>query len=323
MRFVVAIGFDEAWSAAARLVAYGAYAQAAGFQVVFALTRMDREVYPLNLAAFSPTLDAPVVELLDLDSLAGDTVIFAAPKVHHIVQSHYGNTAPRFVHLIQSGLTASAVADLGYGYRLFHKPMTRIVVTRDADDTIGRLVEGVAPMTRIDAAFDLSAFREPAERDRPLTFAINTFDGKFALRALHKARDRGLSISAHMVTPEMSVKERAAAYRASHLLVASPRVGEGICQPAWEAMAAGCAVIIPDGEALRTLPSGTVPVATVRQSHFDGMVETLIHAAGRDRGVLTRLGHQAQNALSNHNPDHERAAATALLGRLGRGEMAA
>lgn len=275
MRLLVTFALDEPWSVIARLVAYGAYARELGVQVnIKTLTPrgVDRTI---NLAAFSPTLDEPLVDLSGLVPGEDDVVLFSAPKVHHTVTAQYGRRRPRFIHLLQSGLAASAVGDVGYGYRLFQKPMTRVVIAQRIGETIVRLLGESADMQLIEAAIDLAPFeRVPTDKD-PFAVVINAFDGEFCGHVLDVARQRGFAEKVRVVTADMPLNARAAAYRESTVLLSAPAYGEGLSQPVHEAMAAGALVIMTNCEAARTLPGGAEPVAVVRQGDIEAMVKVL------------------------------------------------
>ncbi|MEO1102925.1 MAG: hypothetical protein AAFW98_04210, partial [Pseudomonadota bacterium] len=317
-RLVVAIAFDEPFSSVARLVAYGAYTQRLGCPVVFALLPHERERRPFDLAAFSPTLDAPVVAPLELEPAQGDVVMFSTPRVHHALEARYGKMRPRFVHLIQSGVAASVLADMGYGYRLLHKPLQRIVVSECAEATIRRLVVDDIAMTRIDAAFDLAPFAQEVASNAPLAVAINAFDGDETGQAVDAARERGFAGKLHVVTADAPLEARAAAYRRSAVLLSSPRLGEGVCQPAWEAMAAGCAIVMADCEALQTLPGTAGPAHVVRGGHVESMANALLSIAELAPRARVALQRAAQEMIPRGPAaaDAEADAAGAVLGQL-------
>ncbi|MEM8663216.1 MAG: glycosyltransferase [Pseudomonadota bacterium] len=297
MRLVVAIAFDEPWSSVSRLVAYGAYAQRIGLSVVFALLPRERERRPFDLAAFSPTLSAPAVALTRLEPSRDDVVMFSTPQVHHAMEARYGKITPRFIHLIQSGVAASVLADVGYGYRLLSKPLKRIVVSAHAEATIRRLVGDGVAMERIDAAFDLGPFAQEISAKAPFAAAINAFDNELTGEALDVARQRGFTGKLNVVAAQSPLEVRAAAYRNSAVLISSPRLGEGVCQPVHEAMAAGCAIIMADCEAVRSLPDGAAPAILVPQDHRDGIVEALLELAGLPAKARLPMQQAAQRSL--------------------------
>ncbi|MEM0906858.1 MAG: glycosyltransferase [Pseudomonadota bacterium] len=300
MRLVVATALDEPWSVGARLVAYATYAKSLGVEVVFTTLAPDGVAGSFDLDAFSPTLDAPLFDLSELDPRVTDVVLFSAPRVHHTVQAQYGRRRPRFVHLVQSGLSASALGEVGYGYRLFHKPMTRVVVSKKVEENIRRLVGETPEMMRVDIGPNLAPFaRTPTAQD-PFDIVINAFDGDFTGRAVDLARQRGFEGRLKVVEGETDVEKRAAAYRSSAVLLSAPRFAEGIAQPAWEAMAAGCQVIMTNCEALGTLPEGTAPSHVVRQGDVEAMARALTAlqaTAPQERLEARRAGAKRMAAL--------------------------
>jgi len=313
MRLVIAFALDEPWSVVARLIAYGAHAAELGIEVTVKTLTPDGVDRQLDFAAFSPTLDVPVLDLSELVPGSDDVVMFSAPKVHHTVTAQYGRRRPRFIHLLQSGIAASAVGDYGYGYRLFQKPMTRIVVAQSIRDTILRLIGTSCEMALIEASIDLAPFaREPRSEDA-FGVVINAFDGGFCGRVLDTARLRGFGERVRVVTAATPVAERAAAYRASTVLLASPAYGEGLCQPALEAMAAGCAVIMTDCEARGTLPDGAEPASVVRQGDVEGMVRALLALRDTPAPKLAAMRGIAQAQAAADAQGNEKARAQAVL----------
>lgn len=316
MRLVIAFALDEPWSVIARLIAYGVHARELGIDVtVKTLTPrgVDRVV---DLAAFTPTLDAPTMDLSELVPGRDDVVMFSAPKVHHTVSAQYGRRRPRFVHILQSGLAASVVDDVGYGYRLFQKPMTRVVVAREIRDTIVRLVGETSDMLLIEANVETAPFaRRPMAAD-PFTVVLNAFDGTFCGRVIDLARQRGFSEPVRVVSGAMSVRERAAAYRASTVLLAAPTFGEGLSQPIHEAVAAGCALIMTHCEALATLPPGVEPFAVVRQGDIEGMARALAQLDELPAARLTGLRRASQAHAVAGAASDERELAKAMLARI-------
>lgn len=316
MRLVIAFALDEPWSVIARLIAYGAYARELGIEVTVKTLTPEGVDRPLDFAAFSPTLDVPVLDLSELDPGRDDVVMFSAPKVHHTVTAQYGRQRPRFIHLLQSGLAASAVGDFGYGYRLFQKPMTRIVVARKIRDTILRLVGTNCEMSLIEASIDTAPFaREPSDDD-PFGVVINAFDEDFCGRVVDTARQRGFDERVRVVTATTSVRDRAAAYRASTVLLAAPTFGEGLSQPIHEAMAAGCAVIMTNCEALGTLPGTAEPVSVVRQGDVEGMVRALTMLLDMPQARLGALRRTVRASAATDAAGNERALAREQLARV-------
>ncbi|GAB5376159.1 MAG: hypothetical protein AcusKO_26210 [Acuticoccus sp.] len=307
MRLVVTFALDEPWSVVSRLVAYASYARELGIEVVIKTLTPRGVDRTIDLAAFSPTLHAPLVDLSGLEPGPDDVVLFSAPKVHHTVTAQYGRRRPRFIHLLQSGLAASAVGDVGYGYRLFQKPMTRVVISARIGETILRLLDNSSDMTLIDAAIDLAPFeRGPVDND-PFAVAINAFDGEFCGRVLDTARQRGFDERVRVIAADTPLKARAAAYRASTVLLASPGYGEGLSQPIHEAMAAGALVIMTNCEALRTLPGGAEPVAVVRQGDTEAMVRALanlVDMSPAQLGALRRATQASATAVRRTDERH-------------------
>lgn len=315
MRLVIAFALDEPWSVIARLVAYGAYARELGIEVSVKTLKPHGVDRVIDLGAFSPTLDTPLIDLSELKPGADDIVMFSAPKVHHTVTAQYGRRRPRFIHLLQSGLAASAVGDVGYGYRLFQKPMTRVVVAREIRDTILRLVGESSNMLLIEASVDTEPFvHEPSANDA-FAIAINAFDGEFCGRVVDIARQRGLADRVRVVTAQMSVRERAIAYRTSTVLLSAPTYGEGLSQPIHEAVAAGCTLIMTHCEALGTLPQGLEPFAVARPGDVEAMVRALsilVEMPTEHLVHLRRMGQAHALAAASHC---EASLAKAMLSR--------
>lgn len=315
MRLVIAFALDEPWSVIARLVAYGAYAAELGIDVAVTTLKPRGVDRIIDLEAFSPTVDEPMVDLSQLLPRDDDVVMFSTPKVHHTVTAQYGRRRPQFIHLLQSGLAASAVGDVGYGYRLFQKPMTRVVVAREIRDTILRLVGESSNMLLIEADVDTRPFMHQPSAGDTFAIAINAFDGEFCGRVVDIARQRGLAERVRVVTAAMPVRERAIAYRSSTVLLAAPTYGEGLSQPIHEAAAAGCALIMTHCEALGTLPRGLEPFAVVRQGDVEGMVRALAQLSEMPAEHLTQLRRAGQEHAGTDGPSCEPSLAKTMLAR--------
>ena len=316
MRLVVAIALDEPWSVISRLVAYAAHAQALGLEIVFKTLSPEGINTTLQMAPFTPSLAASISDLSELVPREGDVVLFSAPKVHHTVTAQYGRRRADFIHLVQSGLAASAVGELGYGYRLFQKPMTRVVASRRVEEDIVRLVGEGIEMTSIDAGFMLSPFKRTPLPDDPFRVVINAFDGDFTGRVVDIARERGFAGDVKVVEASTPFEARVAAYRASSVLLAAPRFGEGLYQPAFEAMAAGCAVIMTNCEALTTLPDDVHASEVITQGDLEGMVRALSTLEALTPETLTERRAANTAPLAALSITGEAAAARAMFARV-------
>lgn len=248
MRLVVAIGAEEPFSVAARLAAYGAYGADAGHRPIIATLSADSAAGAVDLRAFKPSPKAAVVDLSELEPKAGDVVVFSHPRIHHIVQARYGRVRPHFVHLVQSALVATVAGNHGYGYRLFHKPLTRIGVSDAIVERIRTLV-GPVDIDVVPPSLSLPAqISDPSTRD-PFAVAINAFDRSMSGEALDLLRTADPKLPLKVVDARTPHRERMEIYRSSAVMIASPQALEGFCQPAIEAMAAGCVVVMAQCEA--------------------------------------------------------------------------
>lgn len=315
---MVAIALDEPWSVISRLVAYAAHARAAGIEVAFKMLVPEGIEDRLELASFHPAPEARITDLSQLAPRPDDVVLFATPKVHHTVTAQYGRRRPRFIHLVQSGLTALAVGEVGYGYRLFQKPMTRLVVSSRVAEDVARLVGDGIEMQHIEAGFVLDPFDCAPTGNDPFRVVVNAFDGEFTGQVLDVARDRGFSGEVIVVENSTPFEARVAAYQASTALLAAPRFGEGVYQPAWEAMKAGCAVVMTNCEALTTLPRGVEVAEVVSQRDLEGMVRALLRLEAMAPAELARMRTATKAAFDTLPRTDERAAAQAMFAAMMR-----
>ena len=129
-------------------------------------------------------------------------------------------------------------------------------------------------------------------------------------------RGRGFDHKVHVVDFTTSISARAEAYRSCSVLLAAPRFGEGIYQPAWEAMAAGCALVMTNCEALATLPEGTRGVEVVRQGDVEGMVRALFALRDRKASRFTAERVALRSRISTLPKGQEAVAVKKMLTRV-------
>ncbi|MEM8551937.1 MAG: hypothetical protein AAGF45_06105 [Pseudomonadota bacterium] len=295
MRAVVAIAAEEPFSVLARLLAYGAYVRAAGTEVVVVTVSHDGSS-GISTAAHSPAPDAPVIDISMLVPEPGDVVVFASPRVHHVMRAAYGAVGPDFIQLMASARSVSAIGDHAYGFRLLEKPMVRIALSDRLAHEVVRLAGMPVELSVITPSLHLAPFSGGGLPPKQSGLAINAFDGDGTGLAADVAREAGFRGPVRVVNDAMSVKGRAEVYRASAVALLAPRPGEGICQPALEAAAAGCMIIITEGEAAAALPDGVVPEALVRRQRPREMALAALRAldlpAGK-RAEKAQLGSSA------------------------------
>ncbi len=306
MRVVVAIAREEPWTVRSRLLAYAAYAERAGIEtVVMPLTSANIDTY-LSAGAYTP---APVNAFTGISALKpgrDDLVIFSSPMVHHIVNARYGRITPRFLHLIQSATAASTEGNTGYGYRLLAKPMARIAVSERIARRI-ELVAGPVEMEVIPPSFALDAFVSPPQRHDAFIVTVHAADSDTAARTLSEINPDGMDISVRIIDATTTPAQRAAAYASSIVALVDPRHDEGLSQPAFEATAAGCALIMPVGEALTTLPPGVSPVRTVPMDNVALLEDAISSLKGQDP-LLLKTRSVGQAALLAHTRQADEAA---------------
>lgn len=266
MRIVVAIAAEEPFSVRARLLAYGAYAEAAGTPTLIVTVSHNADERAVSLSGHTPRPTASAVDVSALVPEAQDIVVSAAPRVHHIMCSTYGAAVPAFIQLITSGRSVSAIGDHAYAFRLFHKPITRVALSDHLASEIARLMgETDAALPVVVPSIDLEPFAGDGVEKRKSGMAINAFDGDGTGIAADLMRKAGWTGPLRVVDDTMDVQQRAAAYRASLLALIAPQPSEGFCQPAVEAVAAGCQLVMTEGEAASNLPAGLRPAASVER----------------------------------------------------------
>lgn len=312
MRVVVAIAREEPWTLRSRLLAYAAYAQRAGIEtVVMPLTATSVETF-LNPGAYSPAPEGPYTDISALKPGRDDLVIFSSPTVHHIVSANYGKLTPRFLHLIQSAAAASTEGKGSYGYRLLAKPMARVVV----DESIARRIEliaGPVAMEVIVPAFALEPFVARPQRHDVFVATVHAADADTAARTLDEINASGTEVSVRIIEATTPPAARAAAYAASTVALIDPRYDEGLSQPAFEAMAAGCALIMPVCDALTTLPPGVCPVRTAPMDNVALLGEAVASLKGQDSAQLkARTVGQAQLLAHTQNGNEDAMVADTL-----------
>ncbi|WMS42159.1 hypothetical protein RDV64_19135 [Acuticoccus sp. MNP-M23] len=298
MRVVAAIAREEPWSVRSRLLAYAAYAQRAGIEtVVMPLTSTGIEGF-LSQDAFAPAPDGAITDIAAFRPGRDDLVVFSSPSVHHIVTARYGPLTPRFLHLIQSATVASTEGKGAYGYRLLAKPMKRIAL----DETFARriaLIGGAVEMDVIAPAFALDPFVSRPQRHEIFAAAVHAADADTAARTLDQLNAQGAEISVRIIEATTTPDARAAAYAASTVALIDPRYDEGLSQPAFEAVAAGCALIMPACEALTTLPPGVAPLKTVPMDSAV-LLGDAINSIRREESALLNARISGQAALLAH-----------------------
>lgn len=309
MRVVAFISRADSWSAKAMLVTYARHAAAAGMEATIAVEAMDGEA-TLRLPEPTPVgTNPPTGQLPELKPGPDDVVMFGAAFGHHALCAHYSRSVPRFVHLLTNDRATVEGSGNGYGLRLFAKPMVRIAASQAVYDFVAARLEDRAGLTLVPVGFDADAFRQSAPRVGPVRVALSAADGGFANRVVEALEALGTVFRVDVIHRADPVAERVAILGRASIFLAAPFVSEAVHLPSLEAMAAGCAVVIPAGPAAEALPGGPSAVLVVDRDPAAAAAAT----AALDSDAIAARGAAAGAAVAGLKIDDQQTAITDLL----------
>ncbi|MCF3932607.1 hypothetical protein L1787_04145 [Acuticoccus sp. M5D2P5] len=332
MRVITVLSKADTWSVQTLLLTYARHAEACGIEAQRvaledgALANAPKGMGPKSaargaagmagdLAVFNPE-PGDVARLADIEPGRHDVVMFAEPAVHRAAVAHYGRTQPRFVQVLSTA-RFSAQTDHGYGYRLLAKPITRIAPSRALFDAVSPHVEAIDRLVCIEselqAAHHVRVPRDPRDGSKR-KIAIAASDGEAPAAILDEAIRRGLHADPVVISANADAETRAMRFAAVDIFLAWPGDGEWIHRPSLEAMAAGAALMIPDGPAVRSLPDGAETQIIIERDH--GAAVAALLGLGADGGRIEMTGRAAARTLSHPPTVTERRAIGALLAGL-------
>ncbi|MDQ7832260.1 MAG: glycosyltransferase family 4 protein [Desulfovibrionaceae bacterium] len=297
----------------AKVLDYAVHAGRAGYQSYFApLGKVsgDEGLFSKPYFVEHNSL-VNIVPFDEIEPLESDILLFSLPSNHKRIIAKYCNnniSTNQLVHLVQNVRHTNIYFDNNYSFRLLTKPMTRICITQQVYDEVFPWVEDKENLHLIPHGFDFHFFDKKPMRNEAPSLVYNTFKGDFGGKIVDALKKTKHKLNVVKINSGISWDDLRAAYQGNTIFLGTPLREEGLYLPSLEAMAAGCAVVMPDAIGSRFYTVFGINCLETKYQDVDSYVEQLVDLIDnwKEQGYLLRLSAHSFAKRVGLEPEYEK-----------------